>query len=148
MVIERAALSGLAGAFTVTVLNEAVRRAAPRIAPRMEILGMRAAKAGFEAANIEVPPRRELIKETLAAEVVSNSAYYSLVGLVDPEDAIVTGTALGLAAGVGAVLLPGPMGLGEEPSARTPATIVMTVAWYLAGGLAAGMIWNAVGKRD
>lgn len=148
MAIENALLSGLAGAGTVTFLNETMRRAVPQVAPRMEILGMRAAKAGLEAADIDVPPRRELIKATLGAELVSNSAYYSLVGMVDPEDAVVTGAALGLAAGVGAVLLPGPMGLGEEPSARTPATIAMTIGWYLAGGLAAGMIWKAVGKRE
>jgi hypothetical protein len=140
--------SGVAGAVTVTVLNEAVRRAAPEIAPRMEILGMRAAKAGFEAAEMEVPPRRQLMPMTFAAEAVSNTAYYSLVGLAKPENAIVTGALLGLAAGIGAVVLPGPMGLGEAPSGRSTETKLMAVAWYLAGGLAAGVVRKMVnGKR-
>ena len=140
--------SGLAGAATVTVLNETVRRAAPGRAPRMELLGMRAAKAGFEAADVEVPPRRQLMPMTFAAEAVSNTAYYSLVGLARPENAVLTGALLGLAAGVGAVMLPGPMGLGEGPSARSTETKLMTVAWYLAGGLAAGMVGKIVnGKR-
>ena len=144
MNISAAAVSGIAGAAAVTVLNEAVRRAAPGSAPRMEILGMRAAKAGFEAAGVEVPPRRQLMPMTFAAEGVSNTAYYSLVGLAKPENAIVTGAMLGLAAGVGAVVLPGPMGLGEMPSARSTETKLMAVAWYLAGGLIAGTVRKMV----
>ena len=146
MSVNTALASGLAGAAAVTVLNETVRRVAPEVAPRMEILGMRAAKAGFEAADREVPPRSELFKMTLAAEVLSNGAYYSLVGMVKPENAIATGAALGLAAGAGAVLLPGPMGLGEGPSARSLGTKALTLAWYLAGGLAAGFVASAMGN--
>ena len=148
MAIETALMSGLAGAATVTVLNESVRRAAPEVAPRMEILGMRALKAGFEAADADVPPRRDLIKLAFGGEVASNTAYYSLVGLARPENAVAVGAALGLAAGVGAVLLPGPMGLGEAPSTRTAGTTAMTVAWYLAGGLVAGLVAKAVGSRQ
>ena len=148
MAIETALMSGLAGAATVTVLNESVRRAAPEVAPRMEILGMRALKAGFEAADADVPPRRDLIKLAFGGEVASNTAYYSLVGLARPENAVAVGAMLGLAAGVGAVLLPGPMGLGEEPSTRTPGTTAMTVAWYFAGGLVAGLVAKAVGSRQ
>ena len=146
MSIANAAVSGLAGAATVTALNEGLRWAAPGRAPRMEILGMRAAKAGFEAAGVEVPPRRQLMPMTFAAEAVSNSAYYSLVGLAKPENAIVTGALLGLAAGIGAVVLPGPMGLGKEPSARSTETKLMAVAWYLAGGIVAGMVASSVGS--
>ena len=148
MALDTAILSGLAGAGTVTVLNESVRRVAPEIAPRMEILGMRALKAGFEAADAEVPPRRGLIKLAFGGEVASNTAYYSLVGLARPENAVAVGAALGLAAGLGAVLLPGRMGLGEEPSTRTPGTTAMTVAWYFAGGLVAGLVAKSVGSRQ
>ncbi len=140
MSTRMALASGFAGAATVTVLNEVVRRLAPESAPRMEILGMRAAKAGFEAADMEVPPRRALMPITFAAEAVSNTAYYSLVGFARPENALAAGTALGLAAGIGAVTLPGPLGLGERPSARSAQTKLLTVAWYLAGGIVAGLV--------
>ena len=46
--------------------------------------------------------------------------------------------ALGLAAGIGGVVLPGPLGLGEDASARTPQTKIITGALYLLGGLTAG----------
>lgn len=148
MTIEKAVLSGLVGAATVTFLNETVRRVAPETAPRMEILGMRAMKAGFEAAEAEVPPRRELIKMAFGGEVVSNTAYYSLVGLAEPESAVGVGAALGLAAGIGAVALPGAMGLGDEPSRRSAATMAMTVGWYTMGGIAAGLVARALGSEQ
>lgn len=138
--------SGLAGAATVTVLNETVRRVTPESAPRMEVLGMRAARASFEAADMEVPPRRALLPITFAAEMVSNTAYYSLVGLARPENALAAGATLGLAAGIGAVILPGPLGLGEEPSSRSPETKLLTVAWYLAGGVVAGLLRQSQGN--
>jgi len=49
---------------------------------------------------------------------------------------------LGLAAGVGAVFLPKHIGLGEEMTARTRETELMTVGWYLAGGLAAAAVYQ------
>ena len=147
MAMETALISGLAGAATVTLLNETVRRVAPEVAPRMEILGMRAMKAGFEAAGADVPPRRDLIKLAFGGEVASNTAYYSLVGMARPENAVAAGAALGLAAGLGAVLLPGPMGLGQKPSTRSPGTTAMTVAWYFAGGLVAGLVARSMGER-
>lgn len=148
MSINNAVVSGLAGAATVTLLNETLRRMAPESAPRMEILGMRGLKAGFEAANMEVPQRHDLIKMAFAGEAISNTAYYSLVGLADPQNAVAAGAALGLAAGVGAVMLPGPMGLGNEPSARSMETKMMTIGWYLAGGIAAGLVARAMGDRQ
>ena len=77
---------------------------------------------------------------TFAAEAISNSAYYSLVGLARPENALAAGTLLGLAAGLGAVILPARLGLGESPSSRSPQTKLLTVAWYLAGGIVAGLV--------
>ena len=145
--MNSALVSGLAGAATVTFLNETVRRVAPEVAPRMEILGMRAMKAGFEAADAEVPPRRDLIKIAFGGEVASNTAYYSLVGLAKPENAVAAGATLGLAAGLGAVFLPGPMGLGEAPSTRTAGTTAMTVAWHFAGGLVAGLVARSMADK-
>jgi hypothetical protein len=54
---------------------------------------------------------------------------------------------LGLAAGLGAVFLPGPLGLGSAPSNRTTQTQAMTVGWYLLGGLAAGLAYQTLGSR-
>jgi hypothetical protein len=134
---------GLVGACALTALHESARRVLPH-PPRMDILGMRSIAA--TAAAVGADPPRHLHAAALAGDLVSNALYYSLVGAGRPETAVARGAALGLLAGVGAVLLPGPLGLGTAPSCRTPQTAAMTVAWYTAGGLAAGLACRLLGR--
>lgn len=136
--------SGLIGAIALTVLHETARRFIPD-APRADILGMRAIKKVMESADADPPADAELHDWALGGDVLSNTLYYSLIGLAKPKDALLAGAALGLAAGVGAVELPGPMGLGTTPTRRTEATATMTIGWYMVGGLvtAAAYRWLA-----
>jgi hypothetical protein len=129
--------SGVTGAVTLTLVHEAARRCLPN-APRMDVLGMRVIAKGMSQLNEQPPNEKDLFKYSLVGDIISNSLYYSLIGT--GRKAWWRGAALGLAAGLGGVLLPGPLGLGEEPSGRTPQTKVMTVAWYLLGGLAAATL--------
>lgn len=138
--------AGAAGAVALTLVHESVRRVRDD-APRMDVLGERAIAAGLRAAGTEPPPEPQLHQLALGGDLVSNTAYYALVGLGGPDGAVVRGAALGLAAGLGAVYLPGPLGLGERPSRRTPQTAAMTVAWYALGGLVAGAAYRALGAR-
>jgi hypothetical protein len=148
MSVLPAAASGFVGACVLTLIHESARRMLPA-APRMDILGMRAIAGSLRAAGQEPPPRDELHALALAGDVVSNSLYYGLVGIGRPKGALVRGTILGLAAGVGAVYLPEPLGLGKAPSARTPETKVLTVGWYLAGGVAAALAYRLLaGRRE
>jgi hypothetical protein len=126
--------SGLMGAVALTILHETARRFIPD-APRADILGMRAIKKVMEETDAEPPADDELHGWALGGDIVSNTLYYSLIGLTKPKDALVAGAVLGLAAGVGAVELPGPMGLGTTPTRRTEATVTMTIGWYMVGGL-------------
>ena len=48
--------------------------------------------------------------------------FYGLVGLGKPKTAWLRGGALGLAMGIGAVMLPETLGLGNDTTARTPTT--------------------------
>lgn len=127
--------SGLAGALLLNVVHETVRRIRPHDAPRMDVLGGRALRKLLAKAEAPQPAPDELYYLTMAGDILSNSLYFSLVG--QGQSAWWRGAALGLAAGVGGVVLPGPLGLGEAPSNRTAQTKAMTVAWYLLGGLAA-----------
>lgn len=137
--------SGLIGACTLTLLHESAKRTLPD-APRMDILGMRAIAKSMRRINQEPPSGDRLFNITLVGDIISNSLYYSLVGIGRPENAMLRGTLLGLAAGVGGVVLPEPLGLGNRPSARTSATKAMTVGWYLAGGLAAAVAYRLLAK--
>src|SRR4051794_36367959 len=142
-----ALLSGLAGAVTLTLVHESVRRLRPD-APRMDTLGRRTIARGMEAIGMEPPSGDRLQAAALAGDLVSNTLYYSLVGLGEPSGALARGAALGAAAGLGAVALPPVMGLGHRPGARTIRTAVMTVGWYLAGGLAAAAAYRRLASRD
>jgi hypothetical protein len=113
----------------------------------MDVLGKRAIARTLDWAEAR-PPSDELLHDmALTGDIVSNSVYYSLVALGGPRGAVACGAVLGLAAGVGAVALPEKMGLGSAPSARTNETKAMTVAWYLAGGLAAGLAYQMLTRR-
>jgi hypothetical protein len=142
-----AGAAGAAGAAVLTLVHETARRAVPD-APRMDVLGEQAIAAGFRAAGAEPPPEPRLHEAALAGDLVSNTAFYALVGVGGAEGAAVRGAVLGLAAGLGGVYLPGPLGLGTRPSRRTPQTAAMTVAWYTLGGLVAGLAYGCLAKSD
>ncbi|GGG46052.1 hypothetical protein [Hymenobacter glacieicola] len=127
--------SGLAGALVLNIVHESVRQLRPVDAPRMDILGERGLRKLLCKANAPQPDENTAYGLTLLGDIASNGLYYSLVGT--GRGVWWRGVALGLAAGVGGVVLPGPLGLGDGPSNRTPQTKAMTVAWYLLGGLVA-----------
>jgi hypothetical protein len=139
-------LSGAAGAAGLTLLHETVRQGLAD-APRMDVLGERAIAAGLRTVGAEPPPEPQLRTAALVGDLVSNTAYYALVGLGGRDGAVARGGLLGLTAGLGAVFLPGPLGLGTRPSGRTPQTALMTVAWYTVGGLIAGAVYRSL-RRD
>ncbi len=132
--------SGLAGAVALNILHETVRQFVPK-APRADVLGMRSIVKGFQKADAQPPTGNTLYGLAMLGDVTSNALYYSLVG-VGPEQPVLAGAVLGALAGVGAVTLPGPMGLSEAPTKRSEATVAMTIGWYLFGGLVAGAVFK------
>lgn len=144
--ILKALAGGLAGACVVTAVHETVRRQVPD-APRMDVLGMRAISKLMLKADLTPPQDKdELHNWAMAGDIVSNTLYYSLAGT--GKDAWWRGTVLGVAAGAGAVLLPGPLGLGEEPSNKTTKTQIMAFSYYLLGGLVAGALGFALNDEE
>lgn len=137
--------SGLLGACALTLIHETARRFLDD-APRMDVVGMRAIAKTMRAVDVEPPV--PLHEAALVGDIVSNSFYYSLVGAGSHEDALRNGAILGLAAGIGAVYLPERLGLGRQPSEDSPQTQLMTVAWYLVGGLAAGAAYRAIASDE
>lgn len=138
--------SGLIGALTLTAIHETARHQIPD-APRMDVFASRAIVRSMKAFDQKPLPNEQLYPAAMTADIVSNTLFYSLVGLGKPETAPARGAVLGLAAGVAAVVLPPSMGLGQAPSSRTGATEAMTVAWYFFGGLTAGIAYRLLAKR-
>ncbi len=147
MKFTNALISGAAGAAFLTVLHESVRQFAPT-APRVDILGRRLIKRAFHQTGNPAPPNGTEYALALTGDLLSNTLYYSLVGLGDPETANVRGRLLGVGAGLAALMLPERLNLPEEPVSRHLSTKVMTVAWYALGGMVAGRMAQRFGGDE
>lgn len=136
-------LGGVAGAIALTLLNEGVKKVRSD-APRLDLLGENAL-AKLMKGNDFLPKAIEKFFP-LAGDLVTNSLFYAMSKGNSATNTLVRGSALGLAAGIGAVTLPKHMGLPQAPTTRTTQTTIMTVAWYLIGGLVAAAVINALEK--
>ncbi len=132
----RALGPGLVGATSLTLVHEGARRVLAH-PPRMDVLGKRALKKGIRWFGGRPAHGSRLHRQSLAGDVLSNTLFYSLVALGRPKRPYLRGAVLGLLAGVGALVLPPYLGLGRGPSRARASTSLLTVAWYLLGGLAA-----------
>ena len=83
-------IAGVAAAVAVNVAHEIVRRILPA-APRMDIVGMRALARTRSALGLR--PSEHLRAQTLAADLLANSFYYSLVFTARPDRALSAGAA-------------------------------------------------------
>jgi hypothetical protein len=144
----RALGSGLAGSAALTAIHETARRTVDR-PPRMDVIGKRALARTLRAVGVTPPRGRRLFRETLLGDLAANALYYSLVELSGRRSgAWRRGSLLGTAAGIGAAVLPPVLGLGGRPRARRLRTPALTVAWYLAGGLAAAAVVRLLTRDD
>jgi hypothetical protein len=137
---------GLAGAATITLLHESIKRVVPE-APRMDRLGMQAISKGLKKTGNKVPNEDALFAITMAGDLISNALYYSAAGIGSEKNIWIRSSVLGLAAGLGAVLLPKHLGLDERNSNRTVATQVMTVGLYVTGALVTTAVIKLLNKK-
>ena len=136
--------SGVAGALALTAVHETARRTIPH-APRMDVIGRRAIAKPLVAMGRTPPAGRRLQGAALAGDVISNSLYYSLIGLGSGRgpDVWRRGLLLGLLAGIGAAVLPPVLGLGRQPGHRGWRTHLLTILWYTLGGITAAAVMRA-----
>jgi hypothetical protein len=137
---------GLAGATAVTLIHESIKAVVPK-APQMDRLGMQAIAKGLRKANKQVPESNTLFTMALAGDLISNAVYYSAAGIGKEENIWIRSSLLGLAAGLGAVFLPEPLGLNKQYSGRTTATKIMTVGLYVAGSLVTTAVIKLLNKK-
>lgn len=124
--------AGLVGALALTALSEGLFRF--DYAPRMDLIGKRGMKKAFKAAGRKPPRGDKLYYTALGGDLLANGAIFALVG---GRHRFLKGAALGTALGTVNVLAPKEAGLGWFPANRSRRTKLMTIGYYLAGGLAA-----------
>lgn len=141
-----AVIGGLAGACALTLINQVVSKF-DREAPRLDLLGMNAVAKFFKGSHAAPAVVQKLFPMSVAGDLVSNTLYYALATSKSKDAALIKGLALGVGAGLGAVVLPKPMGLDTKPTNLTRKTQALTVAWYIIGGLVAAAVMNAVDDK-
>lgn len=139
-------LAGLGGAIALNILHEALRRKYKDM-PRVDKVGEEALQKTLAHFGTHIDDENVLYGATLAGDIISNGLYYSAIGAGDPKYIWPRAISIGLAAGVGAVTLPEPMGLDDKPVTRTPKIKALTVGYYLAGALVTGCIVSVLNKR-
>ncbi|WP_316795241.1 hypothetical protein [Pedobacter agri] len=145
MKILKAILAGFAGAAALNILHETVRRF-DNDAPRVDLVGEEALIRSMNSLDLEPPKGDNLYAATLAGDIISNGIYYSAIGMAGSKNIYLKGALAGLTAGLGAIKLPEKMGLDDKPVTKTDKTKVLTVAWYLIGGLVTAAVFNRLKK--
>jgi len=133
--------AGFTGAGTLTLLHELLKQV-DADAPRMDLLAMDALSKFIKVPAPRVYNNTSAYDITLLGDVLSNSLYYSLIGLGKEKNALFNGAMLGSLAGIGAVSLPEKLGLEEQYSKRTNRTKIMTIGLYLVGGIMAAFSYK------
>lgn len=139
-------VAGLGGAVALNLLHESLKRK-DKDMPRVDLLGEEALQKGLEYFGTEIKDDSTLYKATLAGDIVSNAMYYSMIGKGGATNVFPRALAVGLAAGVGAVTLPEPMGLDDKPVTRSNKTKALTVGYYIAGALVTAAIIKALDSK-
>jgi hypothetical protein len=138
-------IGGLAGAIALNAVHQLAKKIDPD-APEINKIGEEALSKTILAAGYTPPVGKALFKATLASDVAANAIYYSLIGQGGKKHLMLRGALLGAAAGVGALKLAKPMGLDDKPVNKTGKTKLMTVGWYLLGGMVTALTIKALGR--
>ncbi len=136
------AASGMVGAGVLTAIHQAAQRVRSD-APRMDIIGMQTMARGIAAAGRPVPAEPQLFRMTLAGDLIANAIYYSGIPAATSRQTWGRAVVSGVTAGVGALTLPRYVAGEDPPHSDRFANNVMTIAWYLAGALAAAAFAEA-----
>jgi len=140
-------VAGLGGAIALNLLHESLKRK-DKDMPRVDVLGEEALQKSLNYFDMSITNEDTLYRATLAGDIISNALYYATIGNGGPQNVFPRALAYGLAAGVGAITLPEPLGLDEKPVTKTNKTKALTVGYYLFGALITAAIIKAVSKNE
>lgn len=142
-VFNKNMLGGLIGAIILNVIHSAAKRFDAK-APAIDEIGEEAMKKTVRAAGFEPPKGNALVAATFGADVASNAMLYSMIGYGGDKHTLLRGALLGTVVGLATLTIPEQAGLDAKPIKKTERTKIMTVAWYIIGGMAAALVIKAM----
>lgn len=129
-------LAGLGGAIALNLLHEVIRKNCDNV-PHINELGEEALQKVTDDTALEISDPDKLYAATLAGDIVSNAIYYGTTATNHNFTS-------GLAAGIGAIVLPKKMGLDDSPVAENNTKKIMTVGYYLFGAIVTKLIYDKI----
>jgi hypothetical protein len=140
--LTKALGAGFAGATALTIAHEGLRRFRSD-APRMDVVGGRAISSLWRRAGGRPPRGKRLYWTSLAADLLSNTAYFSGFFLGRAKRPFVRQTLAGVGAGLAAMILPPLLRLGLAPRSYRRGNRMLTVGLYVLGGLVAAAAFRS-----
>jgi hypothetical protein len=144
-VFNKNMLGGLIGAIALNVVHQVAKHYTSD-APEVDKIGEEALTKALKSVHVQPPDSEHLFLVTLGSDLLANAAYYSLIGRGNKKNLLLRGAVLGAAAGIGALTLTKPMGLDDDPVNESTNRQVMTVGWYLLGGLVTALAMKIMNK--
>ncbi|KKO91987.1 MULTISPECIES: hypothetical protein [Sphingobacterium] len=138
-------LGGLIGALVLNVVHSVAKRFDSK-APAVDKVGEEAMQKTVRFAGFKPPKGNALVAATFGADVASNTMLYTLIGYGGQKNMLLKGALLGTVVGLATLTIPEQAGLDATPLKKTDHTKLMTVAWYVIGGIAAGLAMKAMRK--
>ena len=138
-------IAGLGGAIVLTALHETLKNVDEEM-PRIDLVGEEALQKTSDFFGVKIANKDTLYKATLAGDLMSNAAYFSLIA-GNRKDLWTRAASSGLLAGLGAIALPKEMGLNDEPVTKSFKTKALTVGYYMAGAFATAAILSFIDKN-
>lgn len=135
----------MAGACALSLIDQGARNIDRYAAP----LDLLSRNAVARIAKPKLPVLKSGFPLALGGDLVSNSLYFAMAKGNTSQQTLLRGALLGLGAGVGAVVIPQRLATGSTSPANPPMkTKVLTVAWYVIGGLIAAATINMLEGRE
>ena len=138
-------IAGFGGAVVLTLLNETLKEVDDTM-PRIDLLGEEALSKASAFLGSEIKNEETLFKASLTGDLISNTAYFSLISGTKKEIWTKAASA-GFLAGIAAVSLPKKIGLDDTPVTKSITTKVLTVGYYMMGAFATAGILSLIQKK-
>ena len=138
-------IAGFGGAVVLTLLNESLKELDNKM-PRIDLLGEEALAKASTFLGSEIKNKDTLFKASVVGDLISNTAYFSLIN-GNKNEIWTKAASAGFLAGMAAVALPKKLGLDDKPVAKTVTTKVLTIGYYMLGAFATAGILSAIQKK-
>lgn len=138
------AVGGLAGAAALSLIDQGMHNI-DKQAPALDLLSRNAVA---RIAKPRLPVLKSGFPLALGGALVSNSLYFAMAKGNTTSQTLLRGALLGLGAGVGAVVIPQRLATSNSAPVNPPMKKILTVAWYVIGGLVAAATINLLESRE